>query len=120
MTRHGVARIVAVSAIGVGDSRDQARRSSFVFGRIILPLFLSEPFADMDRMEQLLRESNLHWTVVRPTGLTDKAPASNVRATIDGAATVGSAVPRASVATWILDEIAAPSHVRATPSVWAA
>lgn len=119
MKRHGVRRVIAVSAIGVGDSREQARRSSFFFGRIILPLFLSEPFADMDRMESALRQSSLDWTVVRPTGLHDGAAAGEVRVTVDGGV-VGARVSRASVAAFMLDELVSVAHLHAMPSIWAA
>lgn len=122
MKRHGVRRVIAVSAIGVGDSREQARRSSFFFGRIILPLFLSEPFADMDRMEGVLRQSSLDWTVVRPTGLHDaqsRAGGGEIRATVDGSV-VGSRIPRAGVAAFMIDELVSVAHLHAMPSIWAA
>lgn len=119
MEHAGARRIVAVSAIGVGDSREQARISSFVFGRIVLPLFLSKPFADMDQMENILRRSTLSWTIVRPTGLTNEAAAQRVFATTDGWK-VGTRIPRPSVATWMVDAIATSSHVHGAPSLWAA
>ena len=72
MKAHGVRRLVVFSAFGVGDSREQLRRASFLFGRIIFPLLLKDSFEDMARMEEAVRESGLEWVIVRPTALTEK------------------------------------------------
>ena len=120
MKRHGVRRFAVVSAIGVGDSREQARRSSFVFGRIILPLFLEKPFADMARMEEIVKDSGLEWVIVRPTGLVDRPASGKVRAVVDGSS-VGTAIPRADVAAFMLEEVSGPgAYIGRLPSIWAA
>ena len=118
MKRHGVRRIAVVSAIGVGDSLDQARRSSFVFGRIILPMMLRKTFADMARMEELLRDSQLDWSIVRPTGLTDDPAADRIVASGNDVK-VGSRIPRADVARFMVGSVADTAYVRRTVSLHA-
>lgn len=114
----GVRRFACVSAIGVGDSKLQAQRSSFVFGRIIMPLLLSKPFADMARMEDTVRGSGLDWTIVRPTGLTDKPPKKSVKAVLDNGK-VGSEISREDVASFLLDAVEKDQYVGSAVSVYA-
>ena len=40
----------------------------------LLLAILKEPYADMARMEDVLRASDRDWTIVRPPQLTNKAP----------------------------------------------
>ena len=51
MKKQGVKRLIWISAGGVGDSAPQIIRASFVFGRIIMPLFLRKPYANHARAE---------------------------------------------------------------------
>lgn len=118
MAEVGVKRLACVSAIGVADSREQARRSSFVFGRIILPLLLERPFADMKDMEDAVRESGLEWIIVRPTGLKDRPASGAIRVVTDGGR-VGSAIPRADVAGFLLDEVSQPRYLGQAVSIYA-
>src|SRR4051812_44582971 len=46
MQKHGIARLVWLDGYGVGDSLEQARRSHFIFGRIIIPLLLKDAYVD--------------------------------------------------------------------------
>lgn len=119
MKRQGVRRIAVVSAIGVGDSLGQARRSSFVFGRIILPLMLRKTFADMDAMEGTLRESGLEWSIVRATGLTDDDPTGRVVVS-DSVEKVGPRIPRADVAQFMVGALGDGTYVGRTVSLHAA
>lgn len=117
MKEHGVRRLIAISALGVGDSLEATKRAAFVFGRIIIPLLLKDTFADMGRMEQFIRESDLDWTIVRPTGLSDKPLRSKVTSAVK-IDKVGVSIPRADVAAFMLDQIDRPELVRQVAAVW--
>jgi len=70
-------RLIMVSSIGVGDSRDQGLSMAWVFVRCIIPLFLSKVFIDLERAEDVLWRENetpggVRCTAVRPPGLNDK------------------------------------------------
>jgi putative NADH-flavin reductase len=71
MKRYGVRRIVCVSSSAAGANHDTG--AGFIFDRILQPIVMSTigktTYADMKRMETLLMESGLDWTVVRPSGL---------------------------------------------------
>ncbi|MDJ0926505.1 MAG: SDR family oxidoreductase [Gammaproteobacteria bacterium] len=68
MQHHGIERIVVITTLGVGDSRGQG---SFI-ARAIQKWSLLHVIDDKDRQEQVVRDSDLDWTFVRPPQLTNK------------------------------------------------
>lgn len=76
MSRHGVKRLVVVSSSAT-EPYDHAD-GGFLLNRVLQPLISATigktTYADMRRMEALVRGSDLQWTIMRPSGLFD-APA---------------------------------------------
>jgi uncharacterized protein YbjT (DUF2867 family) len=83
MQAAGVRRIVVVSAAPIGTVPSPARPvppahdpgDGFFVRHLATPVVkkvLREHYADLARMEDVLRDSGLDWTVVRPPRLTDK------------------------------------------------
>lgn len=60
MQRHGVRRLLAISAFGAGDDRNNSLYTRH------LRWFVPNHMADKDAMEEVIRASNLAWTMVRP------------------------------------------------------
>jgi hypothetical protein len=82
MHHAGVRRFVAVSALPVTPRAEVGRAERWV----VFPLlsrFLGEMYADMARMEQVLRDSDLDWTIMRPPQLTNKAATGKYRTGIN-------------------------------------
>jgi len=116
MKKQGVKRLIWISAGGVGDSAPQIIRASFVFGRIIMPLFLRGPYANHARAEELIRSSALDFTVVRPVQLVDGPTNRKAVAVPIGAQTLGSLkVARSAVAAFMVEELAARKLVGQMP-----
>jgi putative NADH-flavin reductase len=116
MKKTGVTRLVWLSAGGVGDSAPQLIAASFVFGRIIMPLFLKKPYANHGRAEETLRASGLEWTVIRPVQLVDAPTGGKPSAVAIGpTAPQNLKIARADVAQFMLDELTARSWVRQMP-----
>ena len=73
MKAAGVPRLVAMTAIGAGDSKGHGR---FVFRNIIEPVLLDRIMQDRTAQEEVVRASDLtEWVIVRPTELSDEDPA---------------------------------------------
>ncbi|MET8310204.1 NAD(P)H-binding protein [Micromonospora sp. NPDC005173] len=78
MHRHGVKRLVTVSS----SVMDPTWRPTgeFFFNNVLDPLFNRRvghtAHEDMRRMESLVRDSDLDWTIVRPSGLFDHPAAT--------------------------------------------
>ena len=68
MEKHGVRRLICISACGAGDSRGHC---GFFHDKIIQPLFWKHVFEDRDRQEELIRGTQLEWVIVRPARLSN-------------------------------------------------
>lgn len=68
MKAHGVKRLICQSTLGAGDS---APTLNFFWKYLMFGLLLRQAFADHQAQEQLVRESGLDWTIVRPAAFTD-------------------------------------------------
>jgi putative NADH-flavin reductase len=125
MEATGVRRIVVVSAAPIGTvpspgvphppTHDPG--DGLLMRRVFGPLVkaaLRTHYADLAHMEDVLRESTLEWTVVRPPKLTDKALTGTYRTTYDQKVRGGWSVSRADVAHCLLDVLERPETVGRT------
>jgi uncharacterized protein YbjT (DUF2867 family) len=103
MARHGVRRLVVVSAGGVGDSRARVSRP---VGWLVGAGNVGVAYRDLAAMEAALAASPLDWTAARPVTLVDGPPTGGARP-VDRY-TLRSTVRRADVARWMLDAAARP------------
>ncbi|MCK9900390.1 NAD-dependent epimerase [Parafrankia colletiae] len=73
MRRHGVRRLVAVSSSATEPHHHAD--GGFLMNRILQPVLTATigrtTYADMRRMEEFARASDLDWTIMRPSGLFD-------------------------------------------------
>lgn len=96
MKAHDVRRILAVSAHGVAETHD---RSAYV--RKVWRL-APEWMRDKEAMEELLRASDVDWTVVRPPGLTSGAFTGRYRVGTDLPMGALTRISHADVADFLL------------------
>lgn len=112
MKTHGPQRLLIVSSIGVGDSKDQV---PFAF-KMLIKTVLKKPMEDKERQEQIVRDSGLAWTIVRPGGLTDGPQTGHYRAGLDPKISAGQ-VSRADVADFVLRQLADPAYLHKAPAI---
>lgn len=111
MQRHGVPRVIAVSAAGVGDS---AATMNAVMKFFIAASNVGVAYRDLAIMERIYAESGLDWCCPRPTRLTDGPLTRRVRIVEEFGVT--AAISRADVAWGMLDQAARPTDAR-TPMI---
>lgn len=68
MKATGVKRFIVLSAFGVRDSY----KASSPLPKLTYKAFLKRVFADKARQEQYVEQSDLDWTIVRPTTFSNK------------------------------------------------
>jgi putative NADH-flavin reductase len=112
MQLNGVKRFVCETSLGVGDSREQ---SGFLFSKIIIPTLLKNAIADKEIQEQIIRESDLYWIIVRPGGLRNSPKASKYRAGLDKS--ISGNIARADVAEFMLKQINSDEFLRKCPVI---
>jgi hypothetical protein len=114
MTRTGVCRLICISALGVGDSRNHG---GFVFDRLFQPLLLRPAYQDKDRQEAAIRTSSLDWVIVRPAMLTNGTGRGRIRATTNLDGVNGGKIARADVAQFVVEQLTSDTWLRRTPVV---
>lgn len=102
MKKYDVSRFICLSAWGVGESKD---RLPFVFKHIILPLLMKEEYEDKEAQEQLIQQSTLDWTIVRPSRLTNGPRTGRYRMQSSLEFSRQSSISRADVADSMLGQL---------------
>jgi len=113
MNEKNVKRLIFLSAFGVGQTFEQA---SFI-QKLAFRLFLKNIYADKSKGDELIRNSNLDWTIVYPVLLTDKP--------LTGKYQVGEKLPmngmpkisRADVTDFMLRQLTDSTFVRKAPII---
>jgi putative NADH-flavin reductase len=119
MNAAGVRRIVVVSAAPIGTVPSPDRPNppkhdpgdGFFMRNLLGPLTkaaLRKHYADLARMEDVLRDSGLDWTIVRPPRLTDKPMTGDYRVAFGQNLRRGFFISRADVAHFMLSVLNRP------------
>lgn len=112
MRAAGVRRLIAVTSLGVGDSRSQINP----LFRFVMDLTLKSIMAAKAEQERLIQASGLDWTIVRPAGLTNGPRTGTYRYGLDPSLK-GRQVSRADVADFVLRQLTETTFLRQTPAV---
>jgi uncharacterized protein YbjT (DUF2867 family) len=112
MKKLAVPRVVVVSSIGVGDSKDQVP----FFFKMLMKSALKRPMEDKERQEAAVMASGLDWIIVRPGGLTDNPATGSYKAGLDKTIVAGQ-VSRADVADFVLQQVTDDTYLRKTPAI---
>ena len=100
MKKHAVKRLLVVTAMGVGESWDTL---SFV-NKLFFATLLKSSRSDHEAQEAVVKASELDWTIIRPSGLTDTPRTGKYNAG-ENIPAVTSKIARADVADLILLEL---------------
>lgn len=112
MKTHGVRRVIAVSASGVGDSRPGLN----LFMRLMIRYTnVGANYRDLEEMEKVYAASDLDWCCVRPTGLKD-GPVTKKVGRI-GSFPFNAWISRADVADWMVGRLVADVSSDRTPII---
>jgi putative NADH-flavin reductase len=112
MQRQSLRRIVVITSLGVGDSKDQVP----FFFRMLMQTALRAAMKDKEAQEEIIRNSGLDWTIIRPGGLTDGPRTDAYTAGVD-ATIQASQVSRADVAAFVVQQYADSQYIHATPAI---
>jgi putative NADH-flavin reductase len=123
MKAAGARRIVVVSAAPIGTVPSPARPNppkydpgdGFVMQHLLNPLVkaaLRKHYADLAQMEDILADSGLDWTAVRPPRLTDKPLTGTYRMAHGQNLRRGLVISRADVAHYMLRALQQPETIK--------
>lgn len=115
MHRHGVRRIVVTGGAGVSDPHDRPTLLNRLV-TVVLKAVARQVYEDMRGATELVRSSDLDWTVVRLPRLTDDPATGTVRSGYLGG-DVGIRIGRADAASFVLDQLDTHRYLRAAPVI---
>jgi len=112
MAKNKVDRLIAVTGIGAGDSKGVG---GFLYAQLFQPIFLGTIYEDKDREEDIIRESGLAWTIVRPGFLTRFPAKGHYRVLSEPHEWEGGFITRGDVADFLVKQIDDKNHIHKTP-----
>lgn len=115
MRDHAVSRLVTLVGAGVEMGGDASSIGRWVM-RSVMKLMVGEMLADAQQHSDIIAETDLDWTIVRPPRLTDGERTGQTRA---GYLSLGptATISRADLAEFMLDQMVSEEWVRKAPMV---
>ncbi|WP_163509639.1 NAD(P)-dependent oxidoreductase [Fodinicola acaciae] len=101
MAAHGVRRLLVVSNSGMINDAADGPLTHFVV-KPLLSRILREGWADMARMEEVVRATRLDWTILRPPMLTEGPRTAAYRTAVNHTIRGGNRISRADLADALL------------------
>ncbi len=111
MQARALKRLICVTGFGAGDSH----ASISLLQRIPFRLVFGRAYDDKSRQEQLIKESGLDWTIVRPGVLTGGARTGRYQVLREPSKWRNGIISRANVADFLVRQIDATMYIRAAP-----
>ena len=116
MEKQQIKRLIAMSNVGAGNS---VSFQPWFFTKIILPYFmkwLKVIIEDKNRMEPIIMNSNLDWTIVRCPNIVDKPAKGRCNATLDGKG-LKLSITLSDLSKFMVDQLKQTAFIKQAPSV---
>lgn len=111
MEAHGPDRLICITGIGAGDSKQALSGLERIGHRIVF----SKPYKDKTRQEEIIRASALRWTLVRPTILTNNRASGRYRVLMAPKDWRMGMISRADVADFVVRALSDDSTIGTAP-----
>jgi putative NADH-flavin reductase len=112
----GVRRFVGLATPSVADPKDQPTLKGKILP-VMAKRAMPNAFTELVGMTDAVTSSGLDWTIARITNPTDRPAKGTIRAGFLGRDKVGSAMTRADIATFLVDQLADDTYLRALPAI---
>lgn len=115
MEKHGVRRLIIAAGAGVSDPNDEPTVVNRAIN-VLLKLFSRHVYEDMKRTVDLVRASDVAWTIVRVPRLTDGEASGDIKVGYVGKG-MGMSVRRGDLAAFMLQQVQSDAYVRQAPAI---
>jgi putative NADH-flavin reductase len=115
MERHGVRRVVVLSAAGA--LHEPAGSLVGTVGLMLARAYLPRVYAEHRTMLEELRKRELDWIAVRPVILTKGPHTGRYRVVVEGIPRGGYRISRADVADFMIRQLTSDEFVRKMPAI---
>lgn len=115
MEKVKVNRFICQSTLGAGDSHANL---NFFWKHVMFGWFLKRAFLDHEEQENLIKRSNLDWTIVRPAAFTDGPVTGEFKRGFSPTdKSIKLKISRADVAMFLLMQLKTNEYLRKTPGL---
>ena len=111
MQLHQINRLLTISAIGAGDSKGHG---GWWFDWFLQPFVLTSDINDKTRQEELVKATELNFTIIRPAILTEQPARNRYRVIQDYRGIETGKIARADVALFLIASIENSLYIRKT------
>jgi putative NADH-flavin reductase len=111
MKRQDIKRLICVTGFGAGDSR----ASISCLQRLPFQIVFGRAYDDKSLQEQLIKESELDWTIARPGVLTSGPRTGQYKILSDSSQWRNGIISRADVAEFLVRQIGDQTYIRKAP-----
>ena len=111
MRSQGVKRLICVTGFGAGDSR----ASISCLQRLPFQIVFGRAYDDKSLQEQLIKESELDWTIARPGVLTSGPRTGHYQILSEASQWRNGIISRADVAEFLVRQIGDQTYIRKAP-----
>jgi putative NADH-flavin reductase len=112
----GVTRLVAISTCSAEDPADRPDPKVRALVRLVKTA-APGPYAQVRAAAQIIRASDLDWTLVRVARLTSRPAAGAISAGYYGHGAIGLSITRADLAAFLLSQATGRTFVRQAPAI---
>jgi putative NADH-flavin reductase len=116
MKKVGVRRVIVTSTLSAADTEDKPDLRTRAMVNIV-KLAMRSAYEDIVATAQLVRSSELDWTILRLAMLNSNPKTGNVRVGYVGSGEVGTAISRADIANFMLKQIGDSKLIRKAPAI---
>lgn len=116
MEKNKIQRLITMSNVGAGDSK---AFQPLIFRKFILPYFmkwLKVIIDDKNRMEPIIMNSQLDWTIVRCPNIVDRPAKNKVNPTLDGKG-LKLSITNEDLSHFMVNQLSSNEFLRKAPSV---
>ncbi|MAM67859.1 MAG: epimerase [Rhodospirillaceae bacterium] len=111
MTSEGVKRLISVTGFGAGDSRANIS----YLQRLPFQIVFGRAYDDKSLQEQLIKDSELDWTIARPGVLTSGPQTDHYQVLSEASQWRNGIISRANVADFLVRQIQDQTYIRQSP-----
>ncbi len=115
MKKQDVTRLIITAGAGVGDPKDEPKLFNHVMN-FLLKLMAKNVLADMSKVVEMVRSSDLDWTVVRLPMLTDDPKTGQVKVGYVGKG-MGARITRSDIAAFMLSQVEDQTYLHQSPAI---